>query len=697
MSSETTRGSEMKLKLTDSEFERISKMNTDIDGIKTRIKNMQMDALKNEIEVMGEEKLALIGKINQLNKKSTVQDNTILDLNEKLDAQKKKEIEYVDDETGEKLSSSEKVDRLKAKMNQLEAELDIAQKEKTNIIEGQQETQEGLDLLNKRLLGYAVSFEGSFENRGAKGILKNCTEEYKTISEDLSLKGHLKRTELLSGQLVQAMVLINSDLEKREEAEKNIKTKLGESLDEVETMKAKNAQLEKLLAEVSGKEGLEVLRRQAEEKDRKFNEAIARLTSGLQQVEKQMGEGNSQGKADLQKKIESTTEELQQQINVLQQTKLVLNEEQESMLDHLWKSRAGVVEDLTDALTSCDYLRGEMKKLQKVGEEIELLDSPNAFLVVDLPGPESKDKRYNVEMGKKGLDDMGKMTKKVSVDLKNITSLSDQMVKKLENSRSEMEELAVKQDSLRRENDELKTKLAKYAPEDVIVGDNKEESRMQKLKKANNQLLKENQLVHQKLANYRKEINKLLKENVLQKSSVNISVLDQIKHDVEEGLVLKPGEEFMDPAFVQNQMKSIEEYEKLEAELEQRDQAIENLLRVNDELETKFKKLNFKRNQLEKDKDNLAVFYKYLKSRSQQLEAHSQVFDGLIVENKKLKRLNEELHFKVQRDMQQSIRLGKQQVKDMDEIESEIQQALINAKMDPDFDPEDFATALEGN
>ena len=220
---------------------------------------------------------------------------------------------------------------------------------------------------------------------------------------------------------------------------------------------------------------------------------------------------------------------------------------------------------------------------------------------------------------------------------------------------------------------------------------------MQKLKKANNQLLKENQLVHQKLANYRKEINKLLKENVLQKSSVNISVLDQIKHDVEEGLVLKPGEEFMDPAFVQNQMKSIEEYEKLEAELEQRDQAIENLLRVNDELETKFKKLNFKRNQLEKDKDNLAVFYKYLKSRSQQLEAHSQVFDGLIVENKKLKRLNEELHFKVQRDMQQSIRLGKQQVKDMDEIESEIQQALINAKMDPDFDPEDFATALEGN
>lgn len=697
MSSETTPGSEMKLKLTDSEFERISKMNTDIDGIKTRIKNMQMDALKNEIEVMGEEKLALIGKINQLNKKSTVQDNTILDLNEKLDAQKKKEIEYVDDETGEKLSSSEKVDRLKAKMNQLEAELDIAQKEKTNIIEGQQETQEGLDLLNKRLLGYAVSFEGSFENRGAKGILKNCTEEYKTISEDLSLKGHLKRTELLSGQLVQAMVLINSDLEKREEAEKNIKTKLGESLDEVETMKAKNAQLEKLLAEVSGKEGLEVLRRQAEEKDRKFNEAIARLTSGLQQVEKQMGEGNSQGKADLQKKIESTTEELQQQINVLQQTKLVLNEEQESMLDHLWKSRAGVVEDLTDALTSCDYLRGEMKKLQKVGEEIELLDSPNAFLVVDLPGPESKDKRYNVEMGKKGLDDMGKMTKKVSVDLKNITSLSDQMVKKLENSRSEMEELAVKQDSLRRENDELKTKLAKYAPEDVIVGDNKEESQMQKLKKANNQLLKENQLVHQKLANYRKEINKLLKENVLQKSSVNISVLDQIKHDVEEGLVLKPGEEFMDPAFVQNQMKSIEEYEKLEAELEQRDQAIENLLRVNDELETKFKKLNFKRNQLEKDKDNLAVFYKYLKSRSQQLEAHSQVFDGLIVENKKLKRLNEELHFKVQRDMQQSIRLGKQQVKDMDEIESEIQQALINAKMDPDFDPEDFATALEGN
>ena len=266
----------MKLKLTDSEFERISKMNTDIDGIKTRIKNMQMDALKNEIEVMGEEKLALIGKINQLNKKSTVQDNTILDLNEKLDAQKKKEIEYVDDETGEKLSSSEKVDRLKAKMNQLEAELDIAQKEKTNIIEGQQETQEGLDLLNKRLLGYAVSFEGSFENRGAKGILKNCTEESKTISEDLSLKGHLKRTELLSGQLVQAMVLINSDLEKREEAEKNIKTKLGESLDEVETIKAKNAQLEKLLAEVSGKEGLEVLRRQAEEKDRKFNEAIAR-------------------------------------------------------------------------------------------------------------------------------------------------------------------------------------------------------------------------------------------------------------------------------------------------------------------------------------------------------------------------------------------------------------------------------------
>lgn len=696
MSSEGNTESEMKLKLTDSEFERMAKMNTNIDGIKERIKNMQLNALKNEIEVMGEEKLALIGKINQLNKNTTGKDNQIMELNNLLEQQKKKEVEYSDDETGEKISGPEKVKRLKQTINELEGEVDILKIENKKILEGQKDTQEGLDLLNKKLIGYALNFEKSFENVAAKGVLKNCVEEYKVISEDLSLKGHLKRTELVSRELVQAMVLINSDLEKKEEAEKSLKAKLGESLEEVESLKAKNVQIEKLLAEVSGKEGLEVLRKQSEEKERKFAEAIERLASGLSKVEKEVGGSNAQGKAELQKKIEQKTSELQQKIDVLQQTKVVLNKELEELLDHLWKGRTGVIDDLTGALTSCDYLTGELKKLQKVGEEVEMEESPNAFMVVDMTGPDSKEKRYSAEVAKKGLDDLNKMTKKVKVDLKNVTTLTDVMVAKIQNSKSEVEELVAKQEELKRENEELKEKLAKYAPEEVVVGENKEESQMQKLKLANTQLQKENKLIHQKLSNYRKEINKLLKENVLQKSSVNVSILDQIKNDVEEGLVLRPGEEFMDPAFVQNQMKTKEEYEKLEQEVEQRDKAIENLLKVNDELETKFKKLNFKRNQLEKDKDNLAVFYKYLKSRSQQIENNAAVFDALIVENKKLKRLNEELHFKVQRDMQQAIRLGKQQNKDMDEIESEIQQALINAKMDPDFDPEDFATALEG-
>lgn len=686
----------MKLKLTDSEFERISKMNTDIDGIKERIKNMQLNALKNEIEVMGEEKLALIDKINQLNKKSTTQENLLMELNAQIEKQKKNVTEYTDDETGDKISADEKVKQLLKKVDTIDEGLKMSEQEKQNIYEGQRETAEGLDLLNKRLLGYAINFENSFENKAAKGILRNCIEETKTLAEDMSLKGHLKKTDLLSGQLVQAMVLINSDLEKKDEAQKSIKIKLGESLDEIESLKAKNAQVEKLLAEVSGKEGLEVLRRQAEEKEKRFNEAIERLTSGLTKVEKEIGGANAQGKAELQKKIESTKEQLEQQIEVLQQTKTVLNDEQENLLDYLWKGRAQIIGDTTGVMTSCDYLRTELSKLQKVGEEVELLESPNAFMVVDLAGPETKEKRYSGEVAKKGIDDIGKMTKKLDVELKNITTLTDKMVAKVKNARSETEELVAQQETLKRENGELKEKLAKYAPEEVVVGEGKEESQMQKLKLANTQLMKENKLLHQKLGNYRREINKLLKENVLQKSSVNVSILDQIKNEVEEGLVLRPGEEYMDPAFVQNQMKTKEEYEKLEEEIVQRDKAIENLLRVNDELETKFKKLNFKRNQLEKDKDNLAIFYKYLKSRSDQLEQNAQVFDNLVVENKKLKRLNEELHFKVQRDFQEHLRLGKQQNKNIEEIESEIQQALINAKMDPDFDPEDFKTALEG-
>ena len=99
---------------------------------------------------------------------------------------------------------------------------------------------------------------------------------------------------------------------------------------------------------------------------------------------------------------------------------------------------------------------------------------------------------------------------------------------------------------------------------------------------------------------------------------------------------------------------------------------------------------------MEKDKDNLAVFYKYLKSRSAQLEKHSKVFDDLISENKKVKRLNEELHFKMQKDMTEAIRIANEQNKNMEDVESEIQQALINAKMDPDFNPEDFVTGMEG-
>jgi hypothetical protein len=697
MSSGEKSGSEMKLKLTDSEFERMKQLNTNIDGIKERVKNMQLTALKNEIEVMGEEKLALIEKINQLNKKSTTQENLYMEVKNELEQQKKKEVEFTHEETGDKVSGEEMVKRLKSSIEALKGDVDMANTEKEKIYEGQRETADGLDLLNKRLLGFAINFESTFENKAAKGILKNCIEETKLLSEDMSLPGQLKRTDLLSNQLVNAMVLINSDLEKKDEAQKGLKNKLGESLDEIESLKAKNAQVEKLLAEISGKEGLEVLRRQAEEKERKFAEAIERLTSGLNKVEKEMGGANAQGKAEMQKKMESTTAQLEQQIEVLQQTKLVLNEEQEGMLDYLWKGRSGIIEDLTEHLTSCDYLREELKKLQKIGEELELEDSPNAFMVVDMSGPETKDKRYSSDVAKKGIDDIRKMTKKLVVDLKNVTKLSDVMVEKVKNAKSEMEELVLKQDTLKRENEELKEKLAKYAPEEVIVGEGKEESQLQKLKTANTQLLKENGVLKSKLANYRKEINKLLKENVLQKSSVNVSVLDQIKNEVEEGLVLRPGEEFMDPAFVQNEMKTKEEYDKLQDEVVQRDKAIENLLKVNDELETKFKKLNFKRNQLEKDKDNLAIFYKYLKSRSQQLEQNAKVFDDLVTENKKLKRLNEELHFKVQRDYQESIRLGKQQAKNMDEIESEIQQALINAKMDPDFDPENFATAMEGN
>ena len=129
--------------------------------------------------------------------------------------------------------------------------------------------------------------------------------------------------------------MINSDLEKKEEAEKSLKAKLGESLEEVESLKAKNVQIEKVLAEVSGKEGLEVLRKQSEEKERKFAEAIERLASGLSKVEKEVGGSNAQGKAELQKKIEQKTSELQQKIDVLQQTKVVLNKELEELLDHL--------------------------------------------------------------------------------------------------------------------------------------------------------------------------------------------------------------------------------------------------------------------------------------------------------------------------------------------------------------------------
>lgn len=255
--------------------------------------------------------------------------------------------------------------------------------------------------------------------------------------------------------------------------------------------------------------------------------------------------------------------------------------------------------------------------------------------------------------------------------------------------------------------DELKELVDRYAPAEEIVESSKHseeveseeakrvrEQRAQsdKMKSDNLNYRKENALLQKKLNNYRKEVNRLLKENVLAQSAINVSVLDNIKRDVEEGLVLKPGEEFMDPAYVQNEMYTKEEYQRLDQEITQRDAAIENLLKANDELETKFKKINFKRVQLEKDKDHLAVFYKYLKSKANELEENAAKFEALVLENKRLKRMHDDTYFQVVADFKESERLAKDNNKNVHDMENEIQQALMSAKMDPDFDPEEFGT-----
>lgn len=275
-----------------------------------------------------------------------------------------------------------------------------------------------------------------------------------------------------------------------------------------------------------------------------------------------------------------------------------------------------------------------------------------------------------------------------------------------------MEELKMKIQSKNMKIDELKELVDKYAPAEEIVESSKhsedveteeakrareKKEQIEKIKNENLTLRKENSLLQHKLNNYRKEINRLLKENVLAQSAINVSVLDNIKKDVEEGLVLKPGEEYLDPAYVQNQMYTKEEYERLDAEIAQRDTAIENLIKANDELEAKFKKLNFKRVQLEKDKDHLAVFYKYLKSKANELEANSAKFEALVLENKRLKRMHDDTYFQVIADLKESERLAKDNNKNVHELENEIQQALMSAKMDPDFDPEDFGTNQSRN
>lgn len=281
------------------------------------------------------------------------------------------------------------------------------------------------------------------------------------------------------------------------------------------------------------------------------------------------------------------------------------------------------------------------------------------------------------------------------------------LVRRTENSRDQMEELEMKIQSKNMKIDELKELVDRYAPAEEIVESSKHsveveseeakrvrEQRAQadKMKSDNLNYRKENALLQKKLNNYRKEVNRLLKENVLAQSAINVSVLDNIKRDVEEGLVLKPGEEFMDPAYVQNEMYTKEEYQRLDQEITQRDAAIENLLKANDELETKFKKINFKRVQLEKDKDHLAVFYKYLKSKANELEENAAKFEALVLENKRLKRMHDDTYFQVVADFKESDRLAKDNNKNVHDMENEIQQALMSAKMDPDFDPEDFGT-----
>ena len=190
----------MKIKVTDKEFEKMKDMENEIGGIKEKIKHMKLESLKNEIEIISEQKQALVEKINELNKKNNIQENLIDDLRKKVDKSEKSEIFLDDEETGEKITPIQKVQKLEAKLIGIEEELKVNLEERTKIYEQEREAADVVDKINKKFLGYALNFEANLENKVAKGMLKTCLEEHKNFGNEISIVGKLKQTDFLGSE-----------------------------------------------------------------------------------------------------------------------------------------------------------------------------------------------------------------------------------------------------------------------------------------------------------------------------------------------------------------------------------------------------------------------------------------------------------------------------------------------------------------
>lgn len=130
------------------------------------------------------------------------------------------------------------------------------------------------------------------------------------------------------------------------------------------------------------------------------------------------------------------------------------------------------------------------------------------------------------------------------------------------------------------------------------------------------------------------------------------------------------------------------------AELEAKDKVVASLIRVNDELTEKLKVFQAEKLRVLKDKRNCEELYVYFDQKATEIYLLNEKVAKLVGENKRLRRLAEELFYITNKENEENKKILEETSKTYAEVIDEVQQVMVVAATDEEFNPSAFKQVL---